>query len=194
MNRDKPTFSIREIGKVRFYGGILFSLFLSVILYLFFINMIKSQFVGIAMLDGNWSRLREFRFGDKALYFFALFSSSLGFIYASQFWLFNEFPKKRSNRMKVRKAKTQGLHIFYIVLLVLLRCFLMVTGISLDGYGDALKEEYTFIAYLLPTFIFLYNWNMISTVYQSLKAQLISIPIWLGVSYLLSFTYYLVQP
>ncbi|WP_157111465.1 hypothetical protein [Nonlabens spongiae] len=55
-----------------------------------------------------------------------------------------------------------------------------------------LYDEYTLVAYLLLTFIFLYNWNMIATIYQSLKAQLLSIPIWLVVSYLISLTYYLI--
>jgi hypothetical protein len=48
-------------------------------------------------------------------------------------------------------------------------------GFNYDGFYLDLKEYFGFLAFLLPLFIFLYCWSLISNIYQSKKALLISI-------------------
>tara|TARA_B110000208_G_C11375874_1_gene286764 strand:- start:88 stop:282 length:195 start_codon:yes stop_codon:yes gene_type:complete len=48
-------------------------------------------------------------------------------------------------------------------------------GFNYDGFYLNLKEYFGFLAFLLPLFIFLYNWALISKIYQSKKILLISL-------------------
>ncbi|ARN77399.1 hypothetical protein BST97_05045 [Nonlabens spongiae] len=95
-------------------------------------------------------------------------------------------------RAKSRSSNTQIILIYFISLMMIFRYVSSLISFDLWEHEKYLYDEYTLVAYLLLTFIFLYNWNMIATIYQSLKAQLLSIPIWLVVSYLISLTYYLI--
>lgn len=192
MNRYKPTFSIREIGKVRFYGGVLFGLLQSLVVFHFLISIIKSEFTFTTGYYDGWDLYFKFEFDSWTLYIIALISVSLSFCFITQFWLSLSTGQKRSRRFKKLKARTQTYFIFFFILAALLKVSEDVFLLYLDGFGPYFEQEYNLIAILLPSYVFLYNWNMIATVYQSLKAQLLSIPIWLGVSYLISLTYYLI--
>ena len=150
------------------------------------------KFIVAAVYDFNWSKSNLFDFNSSFLFFLALCSSSMGFCITSQFWLLNNSREGKYSKFRSRVAIGQVNFIYYVLLYVLTRYLLVLFGIGFQNYNQLLITEYTLTAYLLPTFIFLYNWNMISTVYQSLKAQLLSIPFWLILSYFISFTYCLI--
>lgn len=95
-------------------------------------------------------------------------------------WLSNPFQNKRKNR-EIRYAQTNTMFIVFGILLFLARMqtFFMSLNIKLEN-------DYKLTSYLLPIFVYMFCWNLISKLYKSKKYFLITTSIFIIFSLLLS--------
>lgn len=175
MKKYKPEFNIDRIGHFRFYSGILIGFGYSIILTYLFQMLSKTNNITIALNDGNWNNLINSKLDFYYTSFFALLSVSLGFCFTTYLWLSKPNSRKRNETRKLRFGHTNSIFIFEVIMLVLTRFFTIYMGFNYDGFYLDLKEYFGFIAFLLPLFIFLYCWSLISKIYQSKKVLLISL-------------------
>jgi vacuolar-type H+-ATPase subunit I/STV1 len=135
----------------------------------------KTNNVTIALNDGNWNNLINSKLDFYYTSFFGFLSVSLGFCFTTYLWMSKPNSEKRNVTRKLRFAQTNSIFVFGVIMLVLTRFFTIYMGFNYDGFYLNLKEYFGFLAFLLPLFIFLYNWALISKIYQSKKILLISL-------------------
>ena len=175
MKKYKSDFNIERIGLFRFYCGIVVGICYSLILTFLFQMLSKTNNVTIAMNDGNWDNLINSKLDFYYTSFFGLLSVRLGFCFTTYLWMSKPKSESRSETRKLRFTQTNSIFIFGVIMLVLTRFFTIYMGFNYDGFYLDLKEYFGFLAFLLPLFMFLYCWSLISNIYQSKKALLISI-------------------
>src|SRR5690606_3609309 len=173
----KSDFNIEQIGRFQFYSGIIVGIGYSIILTFLFQMLSKANNITIALNDGNWNNLLNSNLDFYYTLFFGLLSISLGFCFTSYLWMSKPNSKKRNATRKLRFAQTNSIFIFGVIMLVLTRFFSIYMGFNYDGFYLNLKEYFGFLLFLLPLFIFLYCWTLISKIYKSKKAILISLMI-----------------
>lgn len=173
----KKDFKIEQIGRFRFYSGIIVGIQYSIILTFLFQMLSKANNITIALNDGNWNNLLNSKLDFYYTLFFGLLSVSLGFCFTTYLWMSKPKTEKRNETRKLRFAQTNSIFIFGVIMLVLTRFFSIYMGFNYDGFYLDLKEYFGLIAFLLPLFIFLYCWTLISKIYKSKKVILISLMI-----------------
>lgn len=186
MEKYKSKFNAEQIGRFRFYSGILVGTGHSIILTCLFQMLSKTNNVSIALNDGNWNNLLNSKLDFYYTLFFGLLSVSLGFCFTTYLWMSKPNSTKRNERLNLRFAQTNSIFIFGVIMLVLTRFFTIYMGFNYKGFNLDLREYFGFLAFLLPIFIFLYCWSLISKIYQSKKALLISIFIFGSLGIILS--------
>ena len=107
--------------------------------------------------------------------FFGFLSVSLGFCFTTYLWMSKPNSEKRNLTRKLRFAQTNSIFVFGLIMLVLTRFFTIYMGFNYGGFYLNLKKYFGFLAFLIPLFIFLYNWALNSKIYQSKKILLISL-------------------
>jgi hypothetical protein len=175
LKKYKSDFNIEQIGRFRFYSGIVVGIGYSIILTFLFQMLSKTNNVTIALNDGNWNNLINSKLDFYYTSFFGFLSVSLGFCFTTYLWMSKPNSKKRNVTRKLRFAQTNSIFVFGVIMLVLTRFFTIYMGFNYDGFYLNLKEHFGFLSFLLPLFIFLYNWALISKIYQSKKILLISL-------------------
>ncbi len=175
MKKYKSEFNIERIGYFRFYSGIVIGVGYSIILTYLFQMLSKTNNVTIALNDGNWNNLINSKLDFYYISFFGLLPVSLGFCFTTYLWMSKPNSGKRNETRKLRFGHTNSIFIFGVIMLVLTRFFTIYMGFNYDGFYLDLKEYSGFTAFLLPLFIFLYCWSLISKIYQSKKVLLISL-------------------
>ncbi|WP_377715728.1 hypothetical protein [Pseudofulvibacter geojedonensis] len=97
--------------------------------------------------------------------------SSIGFAFCftTYLWMSTPFVANRKKTLKLRMAQINPIWIFFGVLLFLLRMFWFLASIELT-----IEKDFPFLGFMIPTFIYLYCWNLISHIYKSKKSFLIS--------------------
>ena len=175
LKKYKYDFNIEKIGRFRFYSGIVVGIGYSIILTFLFQMLSKTNNVTIALNDGNWNNLINSKPDFYYTSFFGFLSVSLGFCFTTYLWMSTPNSEKRNITRKLRFAQTNSIFVFGLIMLVLTRFFTIYMGFNYDGFYLNLKEYFGFLAFLLPLFIFLYNWALISKIYQSKKILLISL-------------------
>jgi hypothetical protein len=180
----KSVFNIEQIGHFRFYSGVIVGLIFSLILNKFFLNLIQMSDVLAAMTHGYWKT----PFSEKPDFyysiFWSLFSISLGFSFTIYLWTskptLNNRRKTRINRI----AQANSLFIFGLIFLSISRILQFYIGFHYVDYE--IKEEVGILLYIVPVFIFVYNWIFIVRIYKSTKPFLISLIIFVIYGLILS--------
>lgn len=162
----KPEISIKNIGKLKFYSGILYGCLFALIISFFFNYSRESlrviSFLGDPLLfDERIHRLYDL--------FFAAISTSLGFGITTIYWL------KGSNR----KIKKQYLKNFLITnsAFVLLVCLMAIARLGslfsiivygMRGYDDDLNliTDFEVVFLTIPIYAFLIHWNSIQLLFK----------------------------
>ena len=175
MKKYKSEFNVERIGRFQFYSGIVVGIGYSIILTFLFQLLSKTNNVTIALNNGNWNNLLNSKLNFYYTLFFGLLSVSLGFCFTTYLWMSKPSSGIRNETRKLRFAQTNSVFIFGVIMLVLTRFFTIYMGFNYDGFYLDLKEYFGLLAFLLPIFIFLYCWSLISKIYQSKKVLLISL-------------------
>jgi len=170
----KPFLTIKAIGKVQFWVGIIFWIF-SAFTFSIYFNYSRELFRSLTfILTPFILSPKEFMIYDL---FFASLSVSLAFGFTIILWLTGRKNiKKQYYRMF---AIGNAWLIIFIVLFILLRMASVINfgvqiGAGFDNPLDLIKD-FWMILVSLPIFIFFYHWNYIRLMFRTKNWILISI-------------------
>ena len=177
MKKFKSELTISEIGKFRFYSGLVIGFGYSIILNFLFHLLTKINRAVSIIYRGIWSDpLRS----DQDFYYSVLIgflSISLAFCFTTYLWMSKPNKLTRKETRSVRYAQANSLFIFGIIMLFLIRLFTIWIAFDFDEIYIDIKAEYGYLTFLLPTFILLFNWGNIAKVYRIRRFFIISLSI-----------------
>ncbi|WP_111671509.1 hypothetical protein [Algoriphagus litoralis] len=167
----KEKISIQNIGRQRFWIGIVAGLISAISISLFFnqsretLRLLTSMSADLLILKKN-----ELLFFN---YFFSMLSTVLGLSITIWIWMQNRKHNRRKDRIYKQLAITNALLIFWVILMIISR-FGSVLPIILFGNAGFdnhlnLFDEFWILFVLLPIMIFLQSWFTVRLVYQSGK-------------------------
>lgn len=171
----KPKISIDNLGKRKFWTGIIIGVGFSFVVSYFF-NYSREALRSITFIGDPFILTeKEFRIYDL---FFAAFSTSLGFGFTIIYWL-----KGRNKNIKKRYLKTYTIanswFITFVALMIVARfgSILPIITYNLYGYDNHLDilQEFGFMLILIPIYVFLAQWNSIRLIFKTENWILISI-------------------
>ena len=160
MKNLKSYLSISEIGKFRFYSGIIIGIGFGFIFNSLFRMTFKLCNLGIYL--NQWSLSNELSTYNTFLIGFA--ASGFSFCFTTYLWTSRPFTSNRRSTLRLRMAQSNSIWILFGVLLFLLRMFWLFASVELT-----IEKDFPLLGFLIPTFIYLYCWNLISAVYRSLR-------------------------
>ena len=174
MKNFKSDFTIIEIGKFRFYSGIIIGIGFSLIFNSLFRLTLKLCNIGDVITDLSWSDIINYEFSTYYLTLIGFASVGFSFCFTTYLWMSKPFATNRRKTLKLRMAQINPIWILFGTLLFLLRMFWFLAGVELT-----IEKDFSILGFMIPIFIYLYCWNLISDIYKSKKAFLISVLIFI---------------
>lgn len=174
MKKFKPILTIKKIGILRFYCGILLGIGYGFLVNLWFRVLDYGFFVVFDLTNHNSNALEGFSISSYNSFLIALTSSSLGFCFTMYFWTSRPISENRKITFKNRFAHINTIFMFMLILFVFTKFLTFSTSLRYDGYGIDLQANYGYLPFLLPIFIFLFNWSTTSRIFKSGKFILYS--------------------
>lgn len=167
MNKLKPTLTIKDIGKFRFYWGILLG-----IVYGFYLNIwlrfIDTSFFVVFDLSGHYNlSLDSFIISSYNSFLLAFTSSALGFCITMYIWTSKPLSLNRRITFKNRIANTNSMFVSMLILFILTKFISVSSTLLYRDYRINLENAYGYTPFLLPIFIFLFNWMKPSQYFKS---------------------------
>lgn len=166
MYKYKIYFTIKQIGKFRFYSGIIIGFIYSIV-FNYLLRLVTrltniGEYCIVTAEKNSWQNVINYEFSNYYLYLIASTSIAFGFCYTTYLWS----SKAKLNSIKLtlsnRKAHYNSIFVLYMPLLFLTRLIMFVIGINLT-----IEKDIGYYAFLLPLFLYFYCWNLISTMYKS---------------------------
>lgn len=184
MKKSKSDFTIEQIGRFRFFSGVIVGLIFSITLYFFFLNLIKVKDVLEAMTNGYYKTPFSENPDFYHSFFWSLFSLSLGFCFTSYQW--TSKPTLLSWR-ETRINRTAHLNSLFVFGFVFLCAFRLLEIYMAFHFVDFVIKNYLgSLLFIVPVFIFVYNWLFILRIYKSIKPFLISLLLFVFFGFILS--------
>tara|TARA_R110000744_G_C19341432_1_gene559480 strand:+ start:1108 stop:2118 length:1011 start_codon:yes stop_codon:yes gene_type:complete len=174
LNKIKPILTIKKIGILRFNFGVLLGIGYGFLVNLWFRLLDYGFFVVFDLTKHNNLALDGFLISPYNSFLLALTSSSLGFCFTMYFWTSKPFSYNRKINFRNRLAQTNSIFIFMLILFVFTKYLTFSTSFRYDGFGVDLNENYSYLPFFLPIFIFLFNWATVSQIFKSGKFILFS--------------------
>ena len=109
---------------------------------------------------------------EITLYYYILIgfaSVAFSFCFTTYLWMSKPFATNRRKTLKLRMAQINSIWISFGVLMFLLRMFWFLTSAEVT-----IEKDFPILGFMIPVFIYLYCWNLISDIYKSKKTFLIS--------------------
>ncbi|WP_442264583.1 hypothetical protein ACSIGC_09460 [Tenacibaculum sp. ZS6-P6] len=166
----KDKISIQNIGKQRFWFGVIAGLISAFTLSLIFNRMRETiRFISGVSVDLVILKEDEFLFFN---YFFAALASSLGFSITIWVWMRSKIYQRKKYKRYKEQAKTQALFFFWTILfltaqLSYLLLFVALAGVSSFDLPIDLYQDHWLLFVLTPLVIFLQNWFSVRLIYKS---------------------------
>jgi hypothetical protein len=185
----KDKISIQNIGRQRFWIGIVLGLFSAVIISLTF-NYFRESFRFLTTLSTDLLILgeSELQFYN---YFFSSLATVLGLSTTVSIWMTNNNHKRKKDRINKQVARTNSLLIFWLILMMITR-FGSVLPLVLyrASYDNQLNlfEEYWLLFILIPIVIFAQSWFLVRLIYRSINWILFSFIICIVIAFTLKNT------
>lgn len=173
MKKNKSDFTIEQIGRFRFFSGIIVGLIFSITLYVFFLNLIKVKDVLEAMNNGYYKTPFSEHPDFYHSFFWSLFSISLGFCFTIYLWTSKPTLKNRRETRINRIAHLNSLFVFGFIFLCAFR--LLELYMAFHFVDLEIKDYLGNLLFIVPVFIYVYNWLFILRIYKSIKSFLISL-------------------
>lgn len=174
MRKIKPILTNKKIGLLRFYCGILLGIGYGYLVNLWFRVLDYGFFIVFDMLNHYSVALDGFLINTYNSFLIGLTSSSLGFCFTMYLWTSKPFSDNRKIYFKNRFAQTNSIFIFMLILFVFTKYLTFSISIRYDGFGIDLKENFSYLPFFFPIYIFLFNWTTMSRIYKSGKFILFS--------------------
>lgn len=186
----KETISIQNIGRQRFWIGLIAGIVSAISISLAF-NYSREVFRLFTSMSADLLILssKELQFFN---FFFPTLSTVLGLSISIWIWMSNPKHKRRKDRIFKQLTRTNTLLIFWVTLMVIARfgSILPIILYGMPGYDNHLNlyEEYWLLFVLIPLVVFFQNWFTVSLVYRAGKWILISFFVCLISAYSLNRT------
>jgi hypothetical protein len=165
----KENISIQNIGRQRFWIGIVAGLISAISISLFFnhsretLRLLTSMSADLLILKEN-----ELLFFN---YFFSFLSTVLGLSIAIWIWMLNKNHNRRKDRIYKQLSITNALLIFWVILMIISRfgSILPIVLFGTPGFDNHLHlyEEYWILFVLMPIVVFMQSWFTVRLVYQA---------------------------
>lgn len=186
----KENISIQNIGRKRFWIGIVAGLISAILMSLFFnhsrevLRLLTSMRADLLILKEN-----ELLFFN---YFFSFLSSVLGLSITIWIWMQNKKHNRRKDRIYKQLSFTNALLIFWVILMIISRfgSILPIILFGTPGYDNHLNlyKEFWILFVLLPIVVFLQSWFTVRLVYQAGKWIFLSLLFCIMTAYTLQLT------
>ncbi|SMP28108.1 hypothetical protein SAMN06265375_1202 [Muriicola jejuensis] len=187
----KPHISIKEIGKSKFWIGVLFGLSSSVLLAICFSHF-EELMEYLAGSLGNEIHLqaKERRFYS---YFFAAISSVLGLSISITIWLTNLDLSRARSRIYAKLSQTYTLLYFWALIAVISRFVTIVSilPLGLEEYNNELNmlNDYYYLLILMVLVVFLNVWFTVRMIFKSTKWMIYSFALCIALTFILANIY-----
>lgn len=181
MRKLKQKFSIKEIGVFRFYSGLIVGVGFSFVLNSLLRQIFRILQFNKAFVESSSKGILDYNFSIYNLNIIGFTSVSLAFCFITYLWMSKLYSSVRRKTLKLRFAQTNSVWVFGSVLLFLTQMISFV-----DEAQISVESDYPYLGFMLPVFIFLYCWNLISDVFKSFKPFLISVLIFVVYGLILS--------
>lgn len=165
----KEKISIRNIGRQRFWIGIVAGLISAILISLFF-NHSRETFRLLTSMSADLLILKE----NELLffnYFFSLLSTVLGLSITIWIWMQNKKHNRRKDRIYKHLSVTNAILIFWVILMIISRfgSILPIVLFGTPGYDNHLNlyEEYWILFVLMPIVVFMQSWFTVRLVYHA---------------------------
>jgi hypothetical protein len=165
----KDKISIQNIGRQRFWIGIVAGLISAISISLFFnhsrevLRLFTGMSTDLLILKEN-----ELLFFN---YFFSFLSSVLGLSITIWIWMQNKKHSRRKDRIYKQLSVTNTILIFWVILMIISRfgSILPIVLFGTPGYDNHLNlyEEYWILFVLIPIVVFTQSWFTVRLVYQA---------------------------
>jgi len=156
---------VNEIGTFRFYSGVVIWIGFSTVLNALF--RVALKFGNLGMYFQEW-RL-DYEINDYYSYLIGFASIAFAFCFTTYIWMSNPFASIRKKTSRLRMAQINPIWIFFGSFLFLLRMLMFFLSVELT-----LEKDFPILGFMLPLFVYLYCWNLISAIYKSKKPFTIS--------------------
>lgn len=169
MKKIKADFTVTQIGKFRFYSGIVIGIGFSLIFNSLFRLTLKLCSIGVDYTDESWSNFINYEFSTYYLILIGIASVGFSFCFTTYLWMGKPFAANRRKTLLLRRAQINPIWILFGTFIFLLRLFWLFAEFELT-----IEKDFPVSGFMIPIFIYLYCWNLISDIYKSKKAFLIA--------------------
>ncbi|ASV30108.1 hypothetical protein [Maribacter cobaltidurans] len=174
MQKLKPLLSIKEIGPLRFYSGIVVGIGYGILTNLWFRLSDKAILVLSDLRNRNAILVTDLTFDLYNSLLITLTCATLGFCFTMFIWSSKPLYGARKRTLKMRVSHANSIFQCMLILFVFTKFLTFDTSLKYDGFGIDLKESFGYFPFALPLSIFLYNWLTISRIYKTGKYLLLS--------------------
>ena len=187
----KNKISIKNIGRQRFWFGIISGFFSAISISLIFnrtrelIRLITSLSQDLLIFEKQ-----ELVFFN---YFFVSLSTVLGFSITIWIWMGNPINEKKKHKLYKQQVRTNTQLFFWLILFLIaqLAClflYFITAEVNNYDYPVNLYKEYKLLFILTPIVIFLQSWFLVRRIYKTTKWILFSLIITLVTIFILKVT------
>ncbi|MBJ2176346.1 hypothetical protein JBL43_18990 [Aureibaculum sp. A20] len=186
----KEKISIQNIGKQRFWIGIVSGLFSAIMISLTF-NYFRELFRFLTTLSADLLILEkpELQFYN---YFFSSLATVLGLSITISIWMTNNNHKRKKDKIYKQLSRTNILFTFWLILMMIARFGSVLPFVlyGTPGYDNQLNlfEEYWLLFVLIPIVVFAQNWFIVRLIYRSTKWIFFSLLICIAITFILKTT------
>lgn len=186
----KEKISIQNIGKQRFWIGIVSGLFSAIIISLTF-NYFRELFRFFTTLSSDLLILEksELQFYN---YFFSSLATVLGLSITVSIWMTSNNHKRKKDKIYKQLSRTNIFFTFWLILMMIARFGSVVPFVlyGMPGYDNQLNlfEEYWLLFVLIPIVVFAQNWFIVRLIYRSTKWIFFSFLICIAITFTLKIT------
>ncbi|MEO9953409.1 hypothetical protein [Nonlabens sp.] len=176
----RPEYSVKNIGIKRYILGIVYGIGSSIVLFILFGLFTQLSHVSIRYHDDFSMTIIHDQFTNYYFVLMGLTVSSMGFLFCNQIWL--GFTNKiRTVKRRQRHAQNLVFYVVFLVLMFLTRMTTIFVGLDIKLY-----EDFQISSYLLPLYLFLYSWIIVSGVFKIKKQFFFSLLGFVILGFLLS--------
>lgn len=164
MKNIKSDFTVTEIGKFRFYSGVAIGIGFSFTFNTLFRQISKIAEFRPVVDESSWNRIIDYELTFYYLTLIGFTSVAFAFCFTTYLWMSRPFARIKRKTTKLRFAQTNSMWIFFGTLLFLIRMIWVIgeTDISIEN-------DFPYLGFMVPIFIYMYCWNLISDIYKSKK-------------------------
>lgn len=186
----KEKISIQNIGKQRFWIGIISGLFSAIIISLTF-SYFRELFRFFTTLSADLLILEksELQFYN---YFFSSLATVLGLSITVAIWMTNNNHNRKKDKIYKQLSRANIYFTFWLILMMIARFGSVIPFIlyGMPGYDNQLNlfKEYWLLFVLIPIVVFAQNWFIVRLVYRSSKWIFYSFLICIAITFVLNST------